>query len=1530
MQDTFALTDKDVILQKTTTTFDVSVWELVWWYFAGASVHMLDPGAEKDPARLVAAIDKAKVTTLHFVPSMMGAFLEYLEANADEVERCATLRRVVTSGETLSREMVERFNSLLRPLGTELHNLYGPTEATIDVSWYPCPAVTPEIIPIGKPVANTQLYILDAFGNPQPVGVPGELCIGGVQVARGYLNRPELNAEKFINNPFAEGRLYKTGDLARWLEDGNIEYLGRIDQQVKIRGFRIELGEIESALREHASVKEAIVNPFGDRGEQRLCAYIVGDFDATELRRHLAATLPDYMVPSAFVKLDSLPLTPSGKADRKNLPDPHLGAQAAYTAPRSDGEKILCSLFEEILGVERVGIHDNFFELGGHSLLATRLINAASKVFAAEIPLKTIFDQPTPARFQEAIRSGSTAAAPPIRKTGQAEAPLSFAQSRLWFLDQFEEGSTAYNIPAAFRIQGDLDIEALEKSLAFLIRRHGSLRTVFTKNDQGEAFQRVVDLGDFSLTLESLSGSEIPAELRSEAQQPFDLQQGPLYSFRLFQINEQDHVLSLTLHHIVFDGWSFGIFLKELGDCYAAYTCGKEPELTEIPAEYSDYSQWQREWLAGERLEEQSAFWKEQLRDIPELLALPTDQPRPEIQSTRGGHVPLEIDADTTRALMGIARERNVTLFMALETLWALFLAKYSGMDDIVVGTPVSGRTRPEIENTIGFFVNTLPLRHDFSGTPTFNDLLDRTRRVALQAYVNQDIPFEKLVDELSPTRNTSHSPIFQAMFAFADESFEKIHLDSLDIRPLFPEYDIAKFDLTLNLGTWGESLGGNLEYCSDLFERQTAERMAGHFRHLAEQITNNPGLAISDISLLDQPGYDLVTKGFNATDASFPEDRVLHSLFEQQVEKNPQAIAVRDHQTELTYAELNTRANRIAHALIDKGVKPDTLVGLCLERSVDLIAAIFGIHKAAGGYVPLDPHYPADRLNYMIKDAGLRFLVTTSDNSLSFDGEVLHLDKPETWQNHPASNPKNRTLPTDTAYVIYTSGSTGKPKGVVVEHRNVVQLLFQDRLQFTFGPKDVWTMFHSYAFDFSVWEIFGSLLYGGRLVVVDPATAKDPEAFLELLKKEKVTVLNQVPSYFTQLNAAAGRAPEKELAVRYLVFGGEAFYPHIVKDWKKRYPSTQIVNMYGITETTVHVTYKEIGEQEIAQGISNIGTQLAPLSVYILDPHGRPQPLGIPGEIHVGGAGVARGYLNRPELTAERFVPNPFGEGRLYRTGDLGRRLSGGSIEYLGRIDHQVKIRGFRIELGEIESALRDHPSVEDVIVNPFGDRGGQRLCAYIVGDFDIEELRAHLSAELPDYMVPAAFMGIEAIPMTPSGKADRKALPDPELTAVGAYTPPQTGTEKALCVIFAEVLGVERSGIHDNFFASGGDSILALQIVARARSKGFDLAVRDIFKSPDVAGLATRARALRSIWGVIPEPEAPLTPIHSLESEGAYQVQVRFRVEGNFDPERFHAAWQQAVDRHEALRMAIPEGIRPSWSSTAGLTPLPVRRLE
>ncbi len=1540
----FILSPGDAILHKTPTSFDASVWELFWWMVAGVPLIMLEPGGEKDPLQIIDAIEKNAVAVAQFVPSLLNAVSD--SAEGIDLPKLTSLKHVFCGGEVLTRETIETFSRQFQ-ITPQFHNLYGPTETTIDASWYSCQDVLPEVIPIGRPVDNTQVYILDDAGSPQPMGVAGELYIGGAQVARGYLNRPELSAEKFVPNPFGEGRIYRTGDLARWLPEGNMEFLGRIDQQVKIRGYRIELGEIESLLRAHLSVRDAIVHPFGEDIHKRLCAYIVGDFDPCELRTHLGRELPDYMVPDLFTGIDAIPLAPSGKADRKNLPHPEITPQSVYVAPGTPEEETLCTIFSTILETERAGIADSFFDLGGHSLLATRLVNAVKQAFNADLPLQAVFDQPTPAGILKAIRSMTFSETPPIQRHNFLEAPLSFAQARLWFLDKFEEGSAAFNIPAAVRIQGELDVQILEKALATLIRRHASLRTIFQESAEGEVLQRVIELENFNLPVEHVQEEQIRDILAQESGHRFDLCQGPLYRFKLLQIGSREFILALNIHHIVFDGWSFGIFFQELTQCYEAGLQRTEPTLPDIPAEYTDFSVWQRECLCADKIEEQSTYWKQQLADIPELLGLPTDRPRPDVQTTKGALVPMAIDQAAAASLKKIARDNNATLFMVLETLWAVFLGKYSGTDDVVVGTPLSGRTRPEIEKTTGFFVNTLPLRHDLSGAPTFEELLTQSKKATLEAYAHQDIPFEKLVDELSPQRSTSHAPIFQAMFVLGDASFDSVSLPGLETTPLFPEFDSAKYDLTLSLGEYGQELGGHLEFSSDLFDRATAERMVHHFIQLSRSLTDNPKSRIIDLSLLDAVELDTVVRRFNATGSDFPQDRTLHQLFEDQVEKVPKQIALRHGDTALTFDELSRRANRIAHALIDKGASPESLVGVCLERNVDLVAAVLGILKAGACYVPLDPNYPARRLAWMTEDADLKQIIITSDLTAGLSGDFIILDQAD-LTTFPDHNPESIVAPANLAYVIYTSGSTGTPKGVAVEHRALVNKIatLPALLGKTVDFPALVTA--SINFDPFIEQLMLGLAHGQPTILLGDELS-DPARFWETIRQYKVQRADLVPAIAVRLFE---HYPAEGTSLTQVLLGGEAVPPSLVRLIRSKAEHLQIGNFYGPTEAAIDCIAGFLDPDRT--DTVPIGRPMANYQAYILDTNGQPLPVGVPGELCIAGEGLARGYLKRPELTADVFIPNPFGEGRLYKTGDLARWLSSGEIEYLGRIDQQVKIRGFRIELGEIESALREHPTIEDVIVNPFGDEGEQRLCAYIIGDFESTKLRDYLSEKLPDYMVPAFFMKIEAIPLTPSGKADRKNLPHPEVTSVAAYTAPRTETEKILCAIFSEVLGIEQVGIHDNFFEAGGDSILALQIVAKARSRGLNLAVKDIFKAGDVEGLSSRIKARSAAPVAIsraqessskPSPEIrqqmhrlypgletvlPLTPLqqgilfHSLESEGSYQVQLQFRVEGSFNPERFHHAWQQAVQQHQVLRMTVPEG-ETSFMAVCGKAQIP-----
>ncbi|NLC72002.1 MAG: amino acid adenylation domain-containing protein, partial [Desulfuromonadaceae bacterium] len=1074
--------------------------------------------------------------------------------------------------------------------------------------------------------------------------------------------------------------------------------------------------------------------------------------------------------------------------------------------------------------------------------------------YQVEIPLRTVFDRPTPARLLEAIRQTGETPAPPLRKSGQKEAPLSFAQSRLWFLDQFREGSTTYNVPAALRLRGDLNSTALEQSLETLIRRHGSLRTLFREAPSGEAFQHIIDLDDFTLPVESIAEGDLEEILKREAHHLFDLREGPLYRFRLWRIGERDHLLTLNIHHIVFDGWSFGIFLRELAACYAAFRQDQTPLLPDPAADYSDYAQWQRRWLAGDLLDSQSAYWKDRLEGMPELLTLPTDRPRPDIQSLRGGHIPVELDPAAVAALRQICRENNVTLFMALETLWAIFLAKYSGMDDIVVGTPLSGRTRPEIENTIGFFVNTLPLRHNLSGHPTFRELLGQTRQIALETYAHQDIPFEKLVEELAPERNTDRSPIFQVLFALADETFDLFDLEDLEAETLFPEFDSAKFDLTLNLGDYDGRICGHLEYSSDLFDASTAARMARHFHNLVGQAALNPGQPVTGIPLLDPQEYDLVVCRFNDSAVPFPADRILHQLFEEQVERTPDQIAVQDGREELTYSQLNRRANRIAYALIAMGVRPDTLVGLCLERGVNLVASILGIHKAGGAYLPLDPLYPTERLAFMIQDAGLRIMVTDSDLEIPFRGERLLIDDPKELTGFPVVNPGPVAAPDNLAYVIYTSGSTGQPKGVLVEHRGLVNLALAQSEMFGVTPHSRVLQFASPSFDASISEIAMALVRGAALCVPRSDTLLAGEELAQILIENRIDVATLPPTALASL--------DKEIRwLKNLIVAGESCPPELVGKWSQ---GRNFFNAYGPTECTVCATMSRYREGQLT-----IGRPMANTQIHILDAHGLPQPPGVPGELCVGGVGVARGYLNRNRLTKEKFIPNPFGPGRLYRTGDSARWLESGEIEYLGRIDQQVKIRGFRIELGEVESALREHAFVYGAVVNPFGKEGEKRLCAYVVGDFETAELRDYVGRKLPHYMIPSVFMKVETFPLTPSGKIDRKKLPHPEIASDKAYTPPRNDTEKVLCAVFAEVLGLEQVGIHDNFFELGGNSLLLVRTRSLANKRlASQLNITDFFHYPTIARLA------ELLGGVAPSPQKRELPAVQVAAEDAVAI--------------------------------------------------------
>ncbi|KAB1082354.1 amino acid adenylation domain-containing protein, partial [Neorhizobium galegae] len=1471
MQKAYALNATDVVLQKTPFGFDVSAWEFFWTLLEGATLVLAPPAAHKDPDALVNLIISHRITTAHFVPSMLVSFME-----AKSVDRCTSLQRLVCSGEALAASLAHKVRRVLPWTG--LHNLYGPTEAAIDVTAWNCPAdFDGSVVPIGRPIANTRLYLLDGHGAPVPFGAVGELYIGGAGVARGYLNRPDLTAERFIASPFVEGdRLYRSGDLGRYLPDGNLEFLGRNDDQVKIRGFRIEPGEIAARLCEHELVGDAVVVARQDRaGDQRLVAYVVakpahgsdeadGAQLAASLRAHLGGRLPDYMVPAAFVRLDGLPLTPNGKLDRQALPAPDDDAYArtAYEAPQGEVETALAEIWAELLGVERVGRNDNFFELGGHSLLAVQLSSRLSLAVGVELPLTRLFATPVlcdlAASIVEALSRAGPQELPAIAAVSRHEPlVLSFAQQRLWFLAQLDEGSTNYHIPLTLRLRGGLDRTAWQRSLDRFFARHEALRSVFVA-PEGKPRVEVLppDAGLPVLEHDLRGRPDAQAALldlcQEEARTPFDLARGPLIRGRLIRMSDAEHVFLLTQHHIVSDGWSLDVLLRELSQLYQAFEAGRDDPLPPLAIQYPDYAAWQRQWLSGERLQSQAQYWRDTLSGAPARLALPTDRARPAQQSFAGASVPVVIDADLTRGLKRLSRQHGTTLFMTVLAAWAAVLSRLSGQDDLVIGVPSANRGRREIEELIGFFVNTLALRVDLSGEPSVSQLLERTRRTALAAQEHQDLPFEQVVEIVKPPRHLDHTPLFQVMLAWQNNAVGSFDLAGLSVAAAGEGLDQVKFDLELSLGECDEVIAGTFGYATALFDQATIERQRGYLLALLRAMVADAGQPVGRIELLSSDERSYLLEDLNRTAADYPSERCIHELFEQQVRRAPEAVALVHEDEELSYGELNARANRLAHHLIALGVRPDQPVAICLERSPAMVVGLLAILKAGGAYLPLDPAYPSARLRQIVEDAAPRRLLCDAAGRAALGPEalvdltVVDLETATpAWADQSADDPDPRALglsPRHLAYVIYTSGSTGTPKGVMVEHHSTVNLLHWSSGVFAESEISRTLFSTSISFDLSVYECFVALSQGGTLYLVEDALALAQTPL-------DVSLINTVPSAI----AALVDKQAVPASTRVINLAGERLKADLIERVFESSGAEKICNLYAPSETTTYSTWICMPRGEAV--VETIGRPIANTRIYLLDAHGQPVPFGAVGELYIGGAGVARGYLNRPELTAERFIASPFVEGdRLYRSGDLGRYLPDGNLEFLGRNDDQVKIRGFRIEPGEIATRLCEHAWVRDAVVVARQDRAGdQRLVAYVVakpahGSDEADgaqlaaSLRAHLGSLLPDYMVPAAFVRLDGLPLTPNGKLDRQALPAPDDDAYArtAYEAPQGEVETALAEIWAELLGVERVGRNDNFFELGGHSLLAVQLMERLRRLSLGVEVRTLFARPVLADLA------------------------------------------------------------------------------------------
>ncbi|KER01778.1 non-ribosomal peptide synthetase [Photorhabdus temperata] len=1437
------------ILQFASLGFDASVAEIMTALGGGAGLIIPADTVRQDPNRLWHYLEAQKVTHAFLTPALLQ--------EGGDLPALTIKPTLILGGETPGTALLQVLCGRVN-----LFNDYGPTEVTVCATTWHCPPdYTDTGVPIGHPTANTRVYLLDAHGHPVPLGAVGELYIGGAGVARGYFNRPDLTTERFLMDPFSDkpgARMYRTGDLARYLPDGNLVFVGRNDQQVKIRGFRIEPGEIEAHLTEHPAVREAWVLALRDGQDKRLVAYVVAPEDdglINSLRAHLSAALPDYMVPTAFVRLDAFPLTLNGKLDRRVLPAPgeEAFARQHYEAPQGEAEIALAAIWRELLGIEQISRYDNFFALGGHSLLAVRMMNRIAAL-GIELPLSALFEAPALIAFAEAMRARfdeQRRILPVIMPISREEVlPLSFAQQRLWFLAQFEGVSDTYHIPMVLRLCGRLDIVAWQQALDTLFARHEALRSVFVSVDGQPQVQLLAADSGLPLSQHDLRGipdAETVLERLSteETYTPFDLGHGPLIRASLIRLTDDEYHFLLTQHHIVSDGWSVGVLMHELSTLYTAFLAGQPDSLPPLAIQYPDYSAWQRQWLSAERVQAQSDYWRTMLVGAPVLLDLPTDRPRPPQQSFTGNIVPVDLDAELTQSLKRLSEQQGVTLFMTLLSAWATVLSHLSGQEDLVIGTPSAGRSRQEVESLIGFFINTLALRIDLSGAPNVIELLARVRQTALAAQMHQDLPFEQVVEIVQPPRRLAHTPLFQVMFAWQNNESLEWGLPELVVSPVDPVLDIVKFDLELELSEEEGRIVGMLSYATALFDQPTIERYVGYLHTVLQAMVVHPQQPVREIDILAPAERRLLLETWNATETAYPDQLCIHQLFEQQAGKMPDMTALVYQDQTFSYAELNTRANRLAHQLIALGVEPDQRVAICIARSPAMVVGLLAVLKAGGAYVPLDPAYPGERLTHILIDAAPIILLADNAGCGALGEKVLAsltvLD-PNSLPDQPDSNPQLPALTArHLAYVIYTSGSTGTPKGVMVEHHSVVNLALAQITRFDVNVTSRVLQFASFGFDASVSEMMTALGGGAGLIIPADPVRQDPLRLWYYLEEQRVTHAFLTPALFQE----RGDLPALTMKPT-LVLAGEAPSTALLQALRDR---VNLFNDYGPTEITVCATTWHC-PSDYADTWVPIGRPTANTRVYLLDAQGQPVPLGVVGELYIGGAGVTRGYLNRPELTAERFLTDPFSDkpgARMYRTGDLARYLPDGNLVFVGRNDQQVKIRGFRIEVGEIEVRLTEHPAVSEARVLALGDGLDKYLVAYVMAqenDGLVNSLREHLSALLPDYMVPGAFVCLDAFPLTPNGKLDRQALPAPDEKAVArqVYAAPYGETEMALAAIWRELLGVEQVSRHDNFFALGGHSLLAIRMINLAAGQGLICTLNALFQCPVLSELAAK----------------------------------------------------------------------------------------
>ncbi|WP_052019919.1 non-ribosomal peptide synthetase [Paenibacillus sp. JCM 10914] len=1523
----FGVTAESRVLQFASMNFDASVSEMVMALFSGARLYLADQETLSSPKMLLDLLRQQAITTI----TLPSAYLFHLEPSD-----LPSLQTLIVAGDVCQAELVTLWGQ-----DRAFFNAYGPTEASVCATIYRCSDAR-DPLPIGIPIWNTKLFVLDKWGRRTPIGVPGELFISGPGLARGYLNLEEATDDKFLPSPFKDGgRLYRTGDQVCYLDDGNMVFLGRMDSQVKIRGFRVELNEVEDMIRLIPGIEEAtvIVTDYGN-ADKRIIAFYTSqakvNLSPDELRIQLQNRLPHYMIPSLYLRLDQMPLNESGKIDKKSLAQTEMeewNDTVPYQEPQTPLEKDMAEIWSEILKVGPIGLRSQFFDLGGHSLHALSVISQVREKYSLDVPIKSLFDYPVLEEWanylESVLENGLSQRLPSIMKAeGHEEAPLSFSQQRMWFIDQLLPASSLYNAPLGLVLEGELDIGALQRSIDGLIKRHESLRTVFV-NKSGHPLQRVTE--PFSLPIRSVNlniagNGETDQEWERTCVElcstPFNLSEGPLIRAGLCRITEDRHVLLLIMHHIVSDGWSVGVLIRDLLVMYRANSSRGNLELPELPIQYADYAIWQRKWLEKDLLKNQLKYWLEQLHDAAPMLQLPTDRPRPVVQSNRGDIVTSLVPERVTQKLKELCHTEGTTLYMTLLTVFNVLLYRYTGQEDILIGSPVAGRKDSKLENLIGLFVNTLVLRTNVSGDSTFRELLSRVKKVTLDAFTHQDLPFEKIVDDLQLERSLQYSPLFQVMFVLQNTELSmNEEVPGLQVYPMdvdLPDSKGAKYDLTLTMTESSQGIHASLEFNIDLFDRSTAERMLEHLLMIAHSAVEDPEKRIADMNLLSDHERELIEQWNETNWRDFEEAECVHRLFERQAYIQPDSIALLFGEEHLTYSQLNDKANRIAQLLSSLGAGPESLVGLCMDRSPDMVAGLLGIMKSGAAYVPLDPKYPTERLRYMMEDSNISLILTdrNAELKLNLDGlTILPMDDVNSHDANQCGNLSVPVTPSNLAYIIYTSGSTGKPKGVAIEHKSVFGLIQWAKETY---QQDIFkgSLFStSICFDLSVFELFVPLCVGGRVIL--------EENILSLLESPvagEVTIINTVPSATIELLRVNAIPP----SVNVVNLAGEALPVTLVEQLYATGTVQKVFNLYGPTEDTTYSTY-ELVERGC---VPTIGKSLPNSTTYILDSNLHRVPIGVPGELYLGGDGLARCYWNKEELTAERFIRNRFSNGRddrLYRTGDIARYLQDGSIQYLGRLDNQVKVRGFRVELGEVEEVLRAYPSVRNAaaIVRE-GEQGNKQIVAYLETEPDLDTdtllIRSYSQEKLPNYMIPAVFIVMDRLPLTPNGKINRKMLPLSIGVTEGntvAYVPPRSEREKSLADVWSRVLRIQLIGMNDNFFGLGGDSLLVIQVVAKAFESGIQITPKQMFEHQTISELAKVSVLLSESneTEVILTGEMPLTPIQHWFFEQQHEdfhhwnQSIMLEIKTSVNQKLLEKCIQHLLLQHDILRVRFEQ---------------------